>query len=328
MLLEGLEVSVNSVRKLCSQRYISGQHETQKGMGPKLMIFGGSGFIGSEVARQALSKGCEVEIFDLKPSDLGVRTVLEDISHPSVAAFDLSSYDLVLVQAAITSQLAFERDPERFFGTNVTGLWNILEACRRSSVPKVMFASSAAVYGNVRTRVTEAQPLESTNLYGGSKIVGEILVNTYSRKRYFESLILRYFNTYGVGESPKGDYKSIISIFLESIKAGGKVTVYGDGKQRRDFIHVKDVAELTLQLCEKTTGTFNIGSGKSTSWNEILQRLEEHGLEFKREYVPNPILDYQHFTEADITKLLAMGLGPRIPMESGIDELIGYYARL
>lgn len=281
-----------------------------------ILVVGGSGFIGSAVVRHIRSQSHIASVIDLKancrlPKDIRNRELMINT--------DLSSADIVMIFAAVTSQIEFERHPEESFSTNVEGLFNVLEACRRSNVKKVVFASSSAVYGNVKNIF---DPLRPRNMYAASKLIGEILVNAYVEKGYFGGLILRYFNVYGIGENSKGEYKSIISIFLEDIKKNGKVTVYGNGKQRRDFINVKDVARITFELAMNHTGTFNVGTGKSISWNEILRHLRVEGLQFKENHIPNPIRDYQEFTEANVKKLHSLGLKAEIDIKEGIRELL------
>ncbi|MBI1972621.1 NAD-dependent epimerase/dehydratase family protein, partial [Candidatus Woesearchaeota archaeon] len=190
------------------------------------LVVGGSGFIGSAVVKYIRSKSHIASVIDLK----GDGRLPHDIRHRKLMVnADLSSTDTAMIFAALTSQMAFEHNPEESFSTNVEGLFNVLEACRRSNVKKVLFASSSAVYGNSRKRMSEEDPYEPFNMYAASKVIGEYLVNAYIRKGYFDGTIIRYFNVYGIGENEKGDYRSIISIFLDSIRTSGEVLVYGDG---------------------------------------------------------------------------------------------------
>jgi UDP-glucose 4-epimerase len=290
----------------------------------KILIIGGSGFIGSEVTKQATSRGDDVSIWDIKPAN-NLKTVRKDIRDEGIIETDMSRFDLVMVFAAVTSQLEFEDRPVESFDTNIKGVHNVVEACRRSGVRKVMFASSSAVYGEARGRMSEIDLCKPNNMYGTSKIIGEHLLNAYGRKGYFDHVIVRFFNTYGVGESNKHVGKSIISLFLEQIAKDSRVVVYGDGEQRRDFMNVRDAARISYDLAVHQTGTFNVGTGHSVSWNEILEHMRGKGLGFVQEYVPNPIAEYQQFTEADNGKIQALGLRPEIDIKEGIGELISYY---
>lgn len=288
------------------------------------LIIGGSGFIGSEVAKHAISIGHNVSLWDLKPhKELTVQ--LRDMRNRDTVDAKLSRFDTVMIFAAVTSQLEFENDPIGSFDTNILGLRNVLEACRRSHVRKVMFASSSAVYGDMKKPMREDDPCNPNNMYATSKVMGEYLVNSYSNAGDFKSLIIRFFNTFGVGENDKGAYKSIISNFLDQVSKTSKVIVYGDGRQKRDFIHVRDAARITYELAARQTGTFNVGTGRSTSWNQILTHMRARNLKFEEEFVPNHIAQYQYFTQADTEKITALGLRPRVRIEEGIDELISHY---
>ena len=262
----------------------------------KILVVGGKGFIGSEIVKQAHADSEEREI--------------------RAHRFDFSAYDLVVIEAAVTAQAEFEKDPKGSFETNVMGLLNVLEGCKK--VPKVAFASSAAVYGLTDKPSKETDPINPHNDYAASKAMGELLFRRYRP----DGVVLRYFNTYGQGENSKGDYKSIISQFIETIAERGEVVVYGDGEQRRDFVNVKDVARITLELGMKASGTFNVGTGKAVSWNEIIGILRASGLKFHVRYIPNPIPSYQNFTQAEVSKLHSFGLKAEIPLEHGIKDLL------
>lgn len=264
----------------------------------RILITGSKGFIGSEIRRQTEALGHHVSGWDLPEKDVRDR---------ALADFDLSarhaSYDLVIHLAAITSQTEFDRDPRSSFDTNVNGLLNVLEACRKSKVPRVVFASSSAIYG----------PL---NGYAASKLMGETLFNSYVHKGCFQGPVLRFFNTYGPNEESKGNAKSIISQFLETIATRKEVVVYGNGEQRRDFIHVRDVARMTLELSNRI-GTFDVGTGRAVSWNEIIGMLRAYGLKFKVRYVENPLSDYQLLSRA-----LRPPLEAEISIEDGVLDLL------
>ncbi len=291
-----------------------------------LLVVGGSGFIGSWVVKAANKKGHRVTVLDINGNSLGVDTIIKDITDRDMADQDFRKYDIVILEAAITSNVEFLRDPVRCFKVNCIGLVNVLEACRKSNVKRVVFISSSSVYGDTTGASREDEIIKDTgNMYATSKIVGERIFNSYVANGYIKGPVIRYFNVYGVGENDKGDYKSIISLFLEAIKRDGGVKVYGDGSQRRDFIHVTDAAEITLRLAEEYDGLFNVGTGSPISWNEILAIFKKKGLKFGVENVPNPLKSYQLFTRADIKKIKSLGLAPKMPMEKGMDELIEFY---
>jgi UDP-glucose 4-epimerase len=294
-----------------------------------ILVVGGAGFIGSEIAKQCVDRGFSVTTMDLKQSKVpGTESIIKDTTDSDIPNLDLSKYNIIIMLAASTNQVEFQKDAVKAFSTNVIGLLNVLEAARKSNVRKVAFASSSAVYGNINEIANEDLPIypDKANMYSTSKIMGEHLFNNYIKNGFFDGVAMRYFNTYGVGENDKGDYKSIVSIFLEEIKKKGTATVYGDGEQKRDMIHVKDTARISIELALNHSGTFNVGTGESTSWNTILDILEKNGLKFERKYIKNPINDYQKFTQADTAKLSKLGLKTNITIEEGVKELIDYYS--
>lgn len=294
-----------------------------------ILVVGGAGFIGSEIAKQCVDRGFSVTTMDLKQSKVpGTESIIKDTTDSDIPNLDLSKYNIIIMLAAVTNQVEFQKDAVKAFSTNVIGLLNVLEAARKSNVRKVAFASSSAVYGNINEIANEDLPIypDKANMYSTSKIMGEHLFNNYIKNGFFDGVAMRYFNTYGVGENDKGDYKSIVSIFLEEIKKKGTATVYGDGEQKRDMIHVKDTARISIELALNHSGTFNVGTGESTSWNTILDILEKNGLKFERKYIKNPINDYQKFTQADTAKLSKLGLKTNITIEEGVKELIDYYS--
>ena len=294
-----------------------------------ILVVGGAGFIGSEIAKQCVDRGFSVTTMDLKQSKVpGTESIIKDTTDSDIPNLDLSKYNIIIMLAAVTNQVEFQKDAVKAFSTNVIGLLNVLEAARKSNVRKVAFASSSAVYGNINEIANEDLPIypDKANMYSTSKIMGEHLFNNYIKNGFFDGVAMRYFNTYGVGENDKGDYKSIVSIFLEEIKKKGTATVYGDGEQKRDMIYVKDTARISIELALNHSGTFNVGTGESTSWNTILDILEKNGLKFERKYIKNPINDYQKFTQADTAKLSKLGLKTNITIEEGVKELIDYYS--
>lgn len=293
----------------------------------KVLVVGGSGFIGSNIVKYLIERRHEPTIIDKRPNDLNVKTIVMDTTDKTLPLMDWSRYDMIIMEAAVTGPFDFDEKPVESFSSNIIGLLNVLEAAKRSKVRKVVFASSSAVYGNTTEVAREDFLLRQNNAnqYSTSKIMGEYLFNSYVNNKAFEGTVVRYFNTYGLGENNKGRYKSIISLFLEEIKENGVAVIYGDGKQSRDLINVKDVARITVELGLKHSGTYNVGTGNSMSFNKILDFFEESGIKFKRKHVKNPIKDYQLFTRADITKLYKIGLQPKIDLKLGIKELIEYY---
>jgi UDP-glucose 4-epimerase len=156
------------------------------------------------------------------------------------------------------------------------------------------------------------------------------MINEMTAKMFkdygLEVVALRYFNTYGIGENSKGPYSSVIWKFIESIRNSKKPVIYGDGKQSRDFVYVKDVAIASLLSMEKGVPgeTYNIGSGRSTAFNAIFDIVKrETGYEGEAEYVKNPLKSYQEFTLADISKSKRiLDYSPQFDIRMGVRDIL------
>jgi len=151
------------------------------------------------------------------------------------------NFDGIFHLAAVTSPPQFESDPLLGFEVNATGTLNILEFAKARNIPRVVLASSSAIYGDSKEISLESRiPERYSNLYPVTKIVDEYLARYYSVRKEVECVSLRYFNTFGPGENTKGMYSSQISKFLAYALRREPIVVYGDGSQRRDFIYIRD----------------------------------------------------------------------------------------
>ncbi len=187
------------------------------------------------------------------------------------------------------------------FDINVNGFINVLWAAHEHKVKKVLYASSAAVYTG--EHFSDSMPLDYSkqhNPYAQSKMINEMHADYFFHSRGLYSIGLRFFNVFGEGENEKGQYASIATQFLKSKERGEPLIVYGNGSQARDFIHVSDVAKITLMLLEKgTEPIYNVGTGKAISYKSIAEMIDGNNIE----YVENTLKAYQYLTEADTSKL-------------------------
>ncbi|MCP4647016.1 MAG: NAD-dependent epimerase/dehydratase family protein, partial [bacterium] len=185
--------------------------------------------------------------------------------------------DVIFHEAALTSVSDSIENPEKFKKVNAWGTRNLLEACRKNEVKKVILASSAAVYGDTdKFPITEESSLNPISPYAESKVQNEKDAKEHFEEYGLETVSLRYFNAYGPGQDPKSPYSGVISKFMDCAIEGKQPTIYGEGEQTRDFVFVEDVVNANL-LAMKTEGiggeVFNIATGKETSvldlWEEI-----------------------------------------------------------
>jgi UDP-glucose 4-epimerase len=211
------------------------------------------------------------------------RWVKGSILDPSMIDEAIERASAVVHLAAVVSVALSIEKPLLVHRVNLEGTLNVLESCLKHSVEKLVFASSAAVYGNDLTPpLKEDYPSNPPNLYGATKVAGEAYVKAYAKTHNLKTVILRLMNVYGPRRSP-GPYAGVITKFAEAISLGKPLTVYGDGEQTRDFVHVSDAVEAMASALRKDQAigqTFNIGTGKPTTISKlatIFSHLTESG---------------------------------------------------
>jgi UDP-glucose 4-epimerase len=252
-----------------------------------ILITGGAGFIGSHIAEELLRRGDLVRVLDnfssgfrenLAPFQGSLEIMAADLRDGQAVQAAVQDVDLVFHLAAFVSVSQSMEEPETCFAVNVGGTVNLLEASRQAGVRKVVLSSSTAVYGDtVVFPTTEDTPLLPLSPYAVSKQVNELYARLYTRVFGLPVVALRYFNVYGPRQRPNSDYAAAIPIFVRKLVAGEPVTIYGDGKQSRDFIFVKDVvrANLLASASDAAGDAYNICTGHETNLLTLLEELSE-----------------------------------------------------
>jgi UDP-glucose 4-epimerase len=251
----------------------------------KALVTGGAGFIGSHLVDLLLSKGREVVVIDNlatgRRSQVPESAVFlqGDVSDAELLAKALPGCDVVFHLAAVSSvQDSLDR-PIKVHDTNLTATLALLEAAVRHKVPRFVFSSSAAVYGD-----TEGEPAREDMIpkpmshYAVQKLASEHYCQVYHRLHGLETVCLRYFNVYGPRQRADSPYSGVIAKFIEAARAGQPITIFGDGEQTRDFCHVKDVALANLAAAECRANAvsglvFNIGTGRSLAVLELASAI-------------------------------------------------------
>ncbi len=254
----------------------------------KILVTGGAGFIGSHIVEQALRRGDAVRVLDNfstgRRENLdrlqGDLEVLEgDLRDPRMVKQAVQGVELVFHQAAFISVPQSMQEPETCFAINVTGTVTLLEAARQAGVRRVMLASSTAVYGDTDVFPTpEETPLRPLSPYALSKQVSELYAALYTRALGLPVVALRYFNVYGPRQRPDSEYAAAIPIFVRLLAAGQPLTIFGNGRQSRDFIFVSDVAHANLLAAETDRAAgeaINICTGSEISVLDLLEQLSE-----------------------------------------------------
>jgi len=308
------------------------------------IVTGGAGFIGSRLATRIGQAGHEVRVLDSLVSDAArerartlaqaphVEVIQGDIRDPDVCRRVLEGADFVLHHAGEASVQRSIADPAGCAAVNIGGTINLLEAARAAgTIKRFVFASSCAVYGDTPGAAKhEASPADPLSPYASSKLAGEYFCRNFFRLHGLQTVSLRYFNVYGPGQDPAGDYASVIPKFLTAIARGEAPILYGDGDQSRDFIFVDDIVEANLRAVGATRGVggrvVNIGSGQSASLKTVLQKLAEiGGRKVEAERRPPRPGDLKH-SRADIAA--AAGLlqfTPSVPLSDGLARTLHWY---
>ncbi len=253
----------------------------------KTLVTGGAGFIGSHIVRALLERGDEVRVLDNfatgkreNLTGLDVELIEGDLRDPKALAASLVDVDLVFHQAAFVSVPQSMDVPTACLDVNVNGTGMLLEAAQKAGVKRVVFASSAAVYGEADAfPLTEEIPPEPyLSPYAASKRIDEIYAQLFTQSFGLEVTALRYFNVYGPRQAPDSQYAAAVPIFINRMMNGQVVTIDGDGGQTRDLIYVGDVARANLMAAdspEAAGGIFNICTGQETSILNLVENLAE-----------------------------------------------------
>lgn len=249
----------------------------------KVLVTGGAGFIGRHTVKRLLDQGDQVVVVDTRLSgNLGKKDDLLTYYPTDIVSDDLELIfaeerpDAVIHLAAQTSVQRSLHHPTADAETNILGTVQLLEQCVRYSVQRIVFASSAAVYGNPdHLPIKESQRTEPLSFYGVSKRVSEMYIQSFHERYGLDYSILRYANVYGIRERRTGE-DGVLTAFVERLIAGLPLEVYGDGSQTRDFVYVKDIAEANVQAL-RCTGSqiLNVSSGRGISLLEVLGVLSE-----------------------------------------------------
>lgn len=306
----------------------------------KYLVTGGCGFIGSHIAEQILCREHDAQVVILDNLSTGnlaniaafrgrTELMIGDIRDPDLLNQAMSGVHYVFHEAAMVSVFESVENPRANHETNLTGTLNVLEAARGAGVRRVVFAASAAAYGNnPELPKTEDMVPEPESPYAMAKTAGEYYMALYAGLYGLETVSLRYFNVFGPRQDPSSMYSGVISKFVDVLKKGDRPTVFGDGGQTRDFVFVKDIvqANMLASTCSRVGAgeVINVGTGTSTSLLQLLAALERifaHPVEPRFE--PARPGDVRH-SVADIAKAGALlGYSPATSLEAGLRALVG-----
>ena len=255
---------------------------------PRSLVTGGAGFIGSNLVDALLGVGHDVVCIDNESSRSNDRFHWNGrAENHKVDVCDRGGIERLFAGVDFVFHLAAEArigltmsDPVRTFKTNVLGTSVVLECARANSVRRLIYSSTSSAYGRNPTPNREEQSDDPLNPYSVSKVCGEKACRMYSNLFGLSTMVLRYFNVYGPRQPTKGQYAPVMGVFQRQKSAGEPLTIVGDGRQRRDFTHVYDVARANILATEADIAdvfsVINIGSGTNRSVLEIADMVSEN----------------------------------------------------
>lgn len=302
----------------------------------KVLVTGGAGFIASHIVDRLIELGYQVAIVDNlskgnkdyinSEAKLYKMDILDEILKE---IFEEESPEIIIHHAAQIDTQTSIKTPSYDANVNINGTINVLEASRTAGVRKIIYASSAAVYGAPSyLPVDEKHPIKPLSFYGISKHTPEHYLEVYSNLCNIDYTILRYANVYGIRQDPKGE-GGVISIFIDRLLNEHSPVIFGDGEQTRDFIYVKDVVEANIAaLNNGSRGIYNVSSNKQTTVNELLQRMSVLcGRPFSPNYVPSRSGDIVDSCLDNRAALRNLKWEPRYALQDGLKETCDYYSK-
>lgn len=300
----------------------------------RVLVTGGAGFIGSHTVDQLITSGAEVLIIDnlstgkeenINPSAEFVRLDIESENLSGI--FQKFRPGFVIHLAAQVSVPNSIKNPVKDTTTNILGSVNLLENCRQYGVEKVVYASSAAVYGNPRgVFISENDPVTPLSFYGVSKLTPEVYLKVFNQLYGLKYTVLRYANVYGPRQDALGE-GGVISIFASKILAGQSPVIFGDGEQTRDFVYVEDVAKANVKsLSAADQLILNVGTGKRTSVNDLVHIMADAAnSDIKPSYSSERYGDIKHscMETSQIKEYLEWE--PQFSLQEGLTRTIDFY---
>jgi UDP-glucose 4-epimerase len=300
-------------------------------MNRRVLVTGGAGFIGSNLARALLERGDSVRVLD--NFSTGNRANLADLDVEIVEG-ELRSYErvhnavrgveVVYHLGALGSVPRSVQDPLTSSAVNVEGTLNVLLAARDEGVRRVVFSSSSSVYGpRQELPVTEDLAPDPISPYGVAKLAAERYCVSFSRVyERFESVVVRYFNVFGPRQSPHSQYAAMVPLFITAIAAGEPITVYGDGEQSRDFTYIANVVDGTIRAAESAAANgriFNLAASSPTTVNDVADMIGRIvGKPVERQFAPPRAGDIRD-SWADVSAAReAFGYETTVGLEEGL----------
>ncbi len=308
----------------------------------KFLLIGGAGFIGSHTAELLIKEDIkELIIYDnftrgkidnlkniIDDKRVKIFDLAGDICQPDLLDKSMEGIDGVFHYAALWL-LHCQDYPVSAFKTNIEGTFNVINSCIKNNVKKLIFSSSASVYGDAMFEpMTEDHPLNNKNFYGATKICGEAIMNAYHHRYNLPYIGLRYMNVYGPRQDTKGAYVAVILKILQNIKRNIEPTIFGDGSQSYDFVSVYDCAKANIcaMKSNQKNGFYNVATGKKTSLLDLTKKiltLKKSNLKINFDKKKSSFVNNRVGSVEKAAKDLQFNYD--IDLETGLKDLIHWY---
>ncbi len=308
----------------------------------RCVVTGGAGFIGSHIVDALVARGDNVVVVDdlsegcrenLHQAGKGAKLIVETILETGALVKQFKGASVVFHQAALRSVPRSVDEPLSYNHVNIDGTYSVLEACRKTDVPRVVFASSSSVYGDGHPLPLKESyyPLPKSP-YALSKLAGENYMRIFYDLYGIKTVSLRYFNVFGPRQPPSSQYSGVIPLFIKAVQEGKQPLIYGDGEQSRDFTYVSNVVRANILASEAKRGfgeAFNIADGLGVSVNSLAERIIQFFKKnMKPRYEPARAGDVKH-TLADLSKSRdILGYVPDCGFDEGLKMTLEWFTRM
>jgi UDP-glucose 4-epimerase len=310
----------------------------------KVLVTGGAGFIGSHLVDALVERGLQVRVLDnlatgqlenLEQSRNKIDFLEADLTDPVAVARAVSGMDCVFHVAAIASVPRSVAKPLETHAACATATLTLLDACRKAGVHRMVYSASSSAYGNAPAPIKRETDLPmAISPYAAAKLAGELYCQAFAATSDVQTVALRYFNVFGPRQDPNSEYSAVIPKFITTLLFGKPPTVFGDGKQSRDFVFVADVVQANLLAAEAEAQhvsgrVFNIGTGRRVTLLDLIAQLNKLlSTNVKPKHEKERAGDVRE-SLADISEAAKhLHYEPQVDFEEGLRQSVDYYRSL